>query len=77
MQEMYWMHRTESFIGCLMVLHSPGLFVLLNTETGARLWRKSFNEPLVSFALDPFDAQNMAGMIKLIIFKISAEVFWC
>ena len=61
MQEMYWMHRSETFIGCLMVLHSPGLLVLLNTDTGVRIWRKSFHDPLVAFALDPFDSQSMAG----------------
>ena len=60
-QEMYWMHRTEAFTGCLMVLHSPGLLVLLNAETGTQLWRKSFHDHLVSFALDPFNAHNMAG----------------
>ena len=61
MQEMYWMHQTEAFTGCLMVLHSPGLLVLLNTDTGTKLWKVPFNEPLVSFALDPFDAHNIAG----------------
>ena len=59
--EMHWMHRTEAFVGCLMVLHSPGLLVLLNAETGVRLWRTSFHDPLISFALDPFDMHSMAG----------------
>ena len=61
MLEMHWMHRTEVFIGCLLVLFSPGLLVLLNTETGTRLWRKSFHDPLISFALDPFDLHSAAG----------------
>jgi len=60
--EMHWMHRTEAFVGCLMVLHSPGLLVLLNAETGVRLWRTSFHDPLISFALDPFDMHSMAVM---------------
>ena len=64
---MHWLKNIDAPNSLLLVLHAPGQLVLLNTETNVRLWRKSFSEPLVSFALDPFDAQSMARKYALLI----------
>eukprot|EP00795_Rhopilema_esculentum_P012340 gene12340-2991_t len=58
--EMHWLKNIDAPNSLLLVLHAPGQLVLFNTETNVRLWRKAFSEPLVSFALDPFDPQSMA-----------------
>eukprot|EP00795_Rhopilema_esculentum_P012339 gene12339-2990_t len=60
--EMHWLKNIDAPNSLLLVLHAPGQLVLFNTETNVRLWRKAFSEPLVSFALDPFDPQSMALM---------------
>ncbi|XP_065071327.1 WD repeat-containing protein 11-like [Rhopilema esculentum] len=66
--EMHWLKNIDAPNSLLLVLHAPGQLVLFNTETNVRLWRKAFSEPLVSFALDPFDPQSMARKYAFSIF---------
>ena len=59
--EMEWLKHHEVSHDLLMVLHSPGTLVLWNADTGVKLWKKAFVDPLLSFALDPFNGKTITG----------------
>ena len=74
---MHWLKLSDTPSNLLLVLHAQGQMVLWNTETGLRMWRKTFNETLISFALDPFDPQKMAGKTLIAIsyvFEVSSQI---
>ena len=64
---MQWLKYSDTSNSLLMILHSPGNLILWNAETGLKIWRKNFSDPLISFALDPFNEQTLTGNIE----------FWC
>eukprot|EP00794_Sanderia_malayensis_P005451 gene5450-6133_t len=60
--EMQWLKCTDASMSYLLVLHSPGNLILWNADLGLKLWKKSFNDPLISFVLDPFNEKNITVM---------------
>lgn len=58
--EMEWITGTDSSHPFLLTLHPPGSIVLWNTETGSKVWKKTYNETLQSFSIDPFSPNNIA-----------------
>ncbi|CAN7990277.1 unnamed protein product [Ixodes hexagonus] len=52
--EMGWLVGGDSSDHLLLCLYSLGTLVLWHADSGAQLWRKSYADPLLSFALDPF-----------------------
>lgn len=59
-QDMEWLSCQDTAHSFLVALHPPYSLVLWNAETGTKLWKKSYTEPLVSFAFDPFETRNIA-----------------
>lgn len=57
---MEWLSCQDTAHSFLVALHPPYSLVLWNAETGTKLWKKSYTEPLVSFAFDPFETRNIA-----------------
>ena len=42
-------------------MHAPSAFVLWDTATGERVWRRAYDaETVQSFDFDPFNAANVA-----------------
>ena len=59
--DMEWLdNRWDSAGHLLAALHAPFTFVLWDTATGARVWRKAYAETVQGFDFDPFNAANVA-----------------
>ena len=58
---MEWLRRHEVSNDLMLILFSPNMLVLVNADTGVRLWKKSFNENVMSLAVDPFDGSHMTS----------------
>ncbi|GAB6023246.1 WD repeat-containing protein 11 [Chamberlinius hualienensis] len=48
----------------LAALHPPYSFIIWNTRTGTKLWKKTYTESLLSFTFDPFCSSNVAFLCK-------------
>jgi WD40 repeat protein len=58
---MEWLDgRFEGSGHLLAALHPPFAFVLWDTATGEKVWRKTYTETLQGFDFDPFDANRIA-----------------
>ena len=59
--EMSWLDgKTEHSGHLLAALHPPFSFILWNTSTGEKVWKKTYTETLQGFDFDPFDASRVA-----------------
>ncbi|KAG8183940.1 hypothetical protein JTE90_006865 [Oedothorax gibbosus] len=54
-----WISGRDSCQNLLLALHPPYSIVLWNTETGSKVWKKSYTETILSFAFDPFAGNNI------------------
>ncbi|KAF8786440.1 WD repeat-containing protein 11 [Argiope bruennichi] len=54
-----WLSGRDSCHQLLVGLHPPYSIVVWNTETGNKVWKKSYTETLLSFAFDPFSENNI------------------
>ncbi|GIY91574.1 WD repeat-containing protein 11, partial [Caerostris extrusa] len=54
-----WLSGRDSCHQLLVGLHPPYSIVVWNTETGSKVWKKSYTETLLSFAFDPFSENNI------------------
>ncbi|XP_056005072.1 WD repeat-containing protein 11-like [Ostrea edulis] len=59
-QDLEWLTYQDASHDLLVVLHPPYSLVLWNADTGTKLWKKSYTEPLLSFSFDPFNSKNVA-----------------
>ena len=76
--DLEWLATQDACHDLLVVLHAPSSMILWNADTGTKLWKKTFQEPLLCFAFDPFMASNvtckfMGSLLNL----ISAQRIWC
>ncbi|KAL4232352.1 WD repeat-containing protein 11 [Mactra antiquata] len=55
-----WLSWQDASHDLLVALHPPYSVILWNADTGIKLWKKSYTESFISFALDPFCVKNMA-----------------
>ena len=60
---MDWLKGHDVSHDLLLVLYNPSTLILWNADTGVRLWRKQFQENIVSVTVDPFNGSNMTGKI--------------
>ncbi|XP_035227058.1 WD repeat-containing protein 11-like isoform X2 [Stegodyphus dumicola] len=54
-----WLSGRDNCQHLLVGLHPPYSMILWNTESGTKLWKKSYTESLFSFAFDPFSESNI------------------
>lgn len=59
-QDLEWLTYQDASHDLLVALHPPYSLVLWNADTGTKLWKKSYTEPLLSFSFDPFNSKNVA-----------------
>ena len=64
---MSWVYHVDGCGHLLLALHPPGSLVLWDTDSGNRLWRKSYGEQVLSLDLDPFDPRRLARECPLCI----------
>lgn len=57
--DLEWLATQDACHDLLVVLHSPSSMILWNADTGTKLWKKTFQEPLLCFAFDPFMPSNV------------------
>ncbi|KAK3094363.1 hypothetical protein FSP39_000768, partial [Pinctada imbricata] len=60
-QDMEWLSHQDASHDLLVALHPPYNLILWNTDTGTKLWKKSYTESLLSFSFDPFNSKNIAS----------------
>jgi len=58
--DMEWVSMQDVSHDLLVAIHPPSTLVLWNTENGSRLWKKTYNDLLMSFSFDPFDQNRLA-----------------
>lgn len=58
--DMEWLTYQDASHDLLVALHPLYSLVLWNADTGTKLWKKSYTEPLLSFSFDPFNSKNVA-----------------
>ena len=59
-QQLSWLEPgLEKTDHLLLAVHPPNHAVLWNTQTGARVWKKSYPETILGFDFDPFDHQKI------------------
>ncbi|XP_043202884.1 WD repeat-containing protein 11-like [Amphibalanus amphitrite] len=58
--DMSWVYHTDGCGHMLLAAHPPNSLVLWDTDNGNKLWKKTYNEQLLSFDLDPFDPRKLA-----------------
>lgn len=58
--DLEWLTYQDASHDLLVALHPPYSLVLWNADTGTKLWKKSYTEPLLSFSFDPFNSKNVA-----------------
>ncbi|XP_062608661.1 WD repeat-containing protein 11-like isoform X2 [Saccostrea cucullata] len=59
-QDMEWLTYQDASHDLLVALHPPYSLILWNADTGTKLWKKSYTEPLLAFSFDPFSSKNVA-----------------
>ncbi|XP_078310578.1 WD repeat-containing protein 11-like [Crassostrea virginica] len=59
-QDLEWLTYQDASHDLLVALHPPYSLVLWNADTGTKLWKKSYTEPLMAFSFDPFNSKNVA-----------------
>ncbi|XP_048864245.1 WD repeat-containing protein 11 [Brienomyrus brachyistius] len=59
-QDMEWLWAQDASRDLLLAVHPPNYIILWNGDTGAKLWKKSYAENILSFSFDPFDPSNLA-----------------
>ncbi|XP_030627751.1 WD repeat-containing protein 11 isoform X2 [Chanos chanos] len=59
-QDMDWLWNQDVSRDLLLAVHPPNYIVLWNGDTGAKLWKKSYAENILSFSFDPFEPSNLA-----------------
>ena len=57
--DLEWLATQDACHDLLVVLHAPSSMILWNADTGTKLWKKTFQEPLLCFAFDPFMPSNV------------------
>ncbi|ESP00415.1 hypothetical protein LOTGIDRAFT_140712, partial [Lottia gigantea] len=58
-QDIEWLTNQDASRDLLVALHPPYSLILWNADTGTRLWKKSYTEPLLSFSFDPFNSKDV------------------
>ena len=58
--DLQWLSNQDASHDLLVALHPPYSMILWNTDTGTKLWKKSYTETLLSFSFDPFYHRNVA-----------------
>ena len=59
---MEWLRKHQVSHDLLLVLYSSNILILWNADTGVRLWKKVFQDNVISISVDPFNGSNMAGL---------------
>lgn len=62
--DLEWLAIQDACHDLLVVLHAPSSMILWNADTGTKLWKKTFQEPLLCFAFDPFMPSNVTLMCQ-------------
>ncbi|XP_013774548.1 WD repeat-containing protein 11-like [Limulus polyphemus] len=57
--DLEWLSGNDSCQNFLAALHPPYSIIIWNTETGSKVWKKSYTEVLLSFSFDPFCDSNV------------------
>lgn len=57
---MAWLTGYDEGHHLLLTLHPPYALILWDTQLGTKLWKKTYTETLVSFDLNPFEANKIA-----------------
>ena len=58
---MSWVYHVDGCGHLLLAAHPPSSLVLWDTDSGNKLWKKTYGEQITSFDLDPFDPRRLAG----------------
>lgn len=59
---MEWLKGHDVSHDLLLVLYQPNTLILWNANTSIKLWKKNFQDTIVSVAIDPFNNSNMTVM---------------
>lgn len=59
---MEWLTGHDVSHDLLLVLYQPNLMILWNADTGIKLWKKVFTDPILQMTIDPFKNSNMTGL---------------
>ncbi|KAF0305652.1 WD repeat-containing protein 11 [Amphibalanus amphitrite] len=59
--DMSWVYHTDGCGHLLLAAHPPNSLVLWDSDNGNKLWKKTYNEQILSFDLDPFDPRKLAS----------------
>ncbi|XP_037068815.1 WD repeat-containing protein 11-like [Pollicipes pollicipes] len=58
--DMSWVYHVDGCGHLLLAAHPPSSLVLWDTDSGNKIWKKTFTEQIVSFDFDPFDPRKLA-----------------
>ena len=73
--DLEWLTYQDASHDLLVALHPPYSLVLWNADTGTKLWKKSYTEPLMAFSFDPFNSKNVACECLLWFVQGNVNVF--
>jgi hypothetical protein len=65
--DLMWAQHFDYSEKYLIAIHPPNSIVVWDATTGAKLWKKIYNEQLIAMDADPFDPNRLAC--------ISANIF--
>ena len=55
-----WAQHFDHSEKYLIAIHPPNSIVVWDSTTGAKLWKKTYNEQLIAMDADPFDPNRLA-----------------
>lgn len=62
--DMHWVSLWNDHSHILAALHPPHSFILWDTRTGNKIWKKNYMENIIAFNFDPFHSSKMACKIN-------------
>lgn len=61
---MFWLPWQDASNDLLLALHYPNNLILWNADQATKIWKKSYNDNLTTFSLDPFQFSNAAFLTQ-------------
>jgi hypothetical protein len=62
--DLHWLASVQDASHDLLVaLHPPYSVILWNADSGAKIWKKNYSDPLTRFAFDPYDPANVTFLV--------------
>lgn len=65
--DMHWICRSDVSDSLLAVLHQPCSLALYNADSGAKVWKKTYTDVLLTFSIDPFDSSRIGCEHRILI----------